>query len=134
MSRLNLEDTVLDMVTKMSDGNIGAVGAMSLIINSISEIDPQVAGGGMTTLMILDDWGIYSTSIYILFNDKCDGDTRKFLMLMRAVQLGFLPQETIQKLAADQRREFNLTDEEFEELDKKVCSELVDFQKPIVKE
>ena len=50
-------------------------------------------------------------------------------MLIRSVQLGLLSESKLQELGADQRREINLTDEEFSNLDKKVCERLKDFQK-----
>ena len=80
----------------------------------------------------MDTWEIYGSSIYILWNDRCDRDVRKLLMLIRATQLGFFSHTKLQQMAADQRRTINLTEEEFTELDKKVCEQLEDFAKPEV--
>jgi hypothetical protein len=50
-------------------------------------------------------------------------------MLLRAAQLGFLPPTKLQEMAADQMYKVNLTDEEFAELDAKVCKALPKFRK-----
>lgn len=130
MSRIELTDNVMDMMVKMSEGNPGALTTMMQIMEKHQDIDPQAAMGGVGAIMILDTWEIYGTDIYILFNDKCDRDMRRMLLLMRATQLGHFPESKLRNLAADQMREINLTAEEWEELDKKVCDELKDFAKP----
>ncbi len=129
-SRIELTDSPQQVLTKMSDGNPGALMAMMEIIEKGDAIDPQAFAGGLGAIMILDTWEIYGSSIYVLFNDKCDRDVRKMLMLMRATQLGHFSQTKLQKMAADQSREINLTDEELADLDAKVCEQLENFQKP----
>lgn len=83
--------------------------------------------GGIGAVMILDTWEIYGTDIYVLWNDKCNRDVRQMLMIMRATQLGFFSHERLQEMASDQMRQINLTDEEWEDLDNKVCERLEDF-------
>ena len=127
--RIGLHDTGMDVVLKMAEGNPGALAALSEIMRKGVEIDPQCAFGGLGPMFQFDTARIYGSDIYILFNDKCDRDVRKLLMLCRAVQLGFLPQSKLVEMAKDQRRQINLTDDEFAELDKKVCDFLPEFQK-----
>jgi len=127
MSRITLDDNVMSMIVKMSDGNPGALTAMIEIINKHASIDPQAIMGGIGAIMILDTWEIYGTDIYILFNDKCDRDARKMLMLMRATQLGNFSHVKLQQMASDQMRKINLSDEEWKEQDDYVCSALEDF-------
>jgi len=128
MSKLTLEDTFITTITKMSDGNLGAINALMQTAENLKRIDPQCVDVIML-LLFLDDMEIYGTDIYVLYNDKCNKDIRKFLMLMRAVQFGFLPQIKLKEMSKDQMREINLTEEEFNDLDDKVCAELEEFLK-----
>ena len=129
MCRIQLTDTGVDAIAKMSDGNPGAITAMMMIMKEHDSIDPQAMMGGIGAIMILDTWEIYGTEIYILWSDKCDRDVRKMLMLMRATQLGFFSQVKLKQMAEDQMGEVDLTDEERAELDQKVCDRLTDFKR-----
>ena len=127
MSRIQLTDSTIDALVKMAEGNPGAIAAITDIMNSADDIDPQSAFGPMSAILMLDTWGIYSTDIYIIYNDKCNRDVRRMLMLFRATQLGLFSESKLQQMAADQRREINLTTEEWDDLDSQVCSQLKDF-------
>lgn len=129
MDRIQLTDNIMDVMVKMSDGNPGAIQALMDIHENGAAIDPQGFLGGLGAIMILDTWDIYGTDIYILWNDKCNKDVRKMLMIMRACQLGFLSHVKLQQMAADQMREVNLTDEEWSDFDEQVCGRLPEFQR-----
>lgn len=125
--RITLKDTLITATLKIADGNPGAMQALADLMANTEAIDPQSALGKLGPLLSLDTHGIYGTDIYILYNDKCDRDARKMLMLLRAVQLGFLGERKLKELAGDQIREVNLTSDEWESLDSKVCEELDGF-------
>lgn len=127
MSRIELTDTGMDVIMKMTEGNPGAIMAMTEIVREHDKIDPQAISGGIGALMSLDGYEIYGTDIYILFSDKCNRDVRRMLMLMRATQLGIFSHLKLKEMAADQSRQVNLTEDEFAELDQKVCEKLTDF-------
>lgn len=127
--RIQLTDTTMEAIIKMAEGNPGAVQALCALLEHHNKIDPQAMLGGMGAILMLDGWGIYGSSIYILFSDKCKRDVRKMLLLMRAAQLGFLPVSRIKEMAADQARKIELTPEEWLEIDEKVCGELEEFAK-----
>jgi hypothetical protein len=129
MSRIKLGDGFIDVLKNMSEQNPGATGVLLEIFREAKIIDPQSAGGGFGPILSLDAEKIYGSHIYILYNDKCDRDIRKLCLLLRAVQLGFFPGSRLRELAADDMREINLSDKEWEEIDKKVCDKLKDFQK-----
>jgi len=129
MSRIKLEDSTMDALVKMVNGNPGAIAALMDIIKYGDDIDPQGALGGMGAILGLDTWEIYGSDIYILWNDKCKRDVRRMLMIMRATQLGHFSHEKLKAMAADQRREINLTEDEWEEQDKFVCEFLPEFKK-----
>ena len=67
--------------------------------------------------------------IYIIWNDKCQRDARKVAVLLRAVQLGILPVLKLKSMAEDQMRQVDLSGEEWEEIDTKVCDQLKCFQR-----
>lgn len=127
MARIKLEDTVQDVLVKMSDGNPGAISCMMAILQEHDKIDPQAFMGGLGAILLFDTYEIYGTNIYILFSDKCGRDVRKMLMLMRATQLGYFSHLRLREMASDQMREINLTDTEWKELDDKVCETLKEF-------
>lgn len=129
MSRIGLTDTAISAIMKMSEGNPGAVTAMMDILDKHDEIDPQAMFGGLGAIMTLDTWEIYGSDIYVLWGDKCQRDVRKLLMVMRACQLGFLSHTKLQAMAGDQERLIDLTDDEYKDLDHKVCEQLKDFMK-----
>lgn len=129
MSRIELTDQIIDIVSKMSDGNPGAITAMMEVLSKGKTIDPQGMGGGLGTILMLDTLEIYGTEIYILWNDKCDRDAREFMMLIRANQLGFLPEESLKVMAKDQMNQVILTVEETDTLNEQVCERLPEFQK-----
>lgn len=130
MGKVKLDDTDMDAILKVAGGNPGAIMAIAEILNNSVAIDPQNVLGGLGLVLVLDEWEIYGTDIYILFNDKCNRDVRQMLMMMRAVQLGFLPLAKLKEMASDQMMKVNLTDDEWEELDKKVCDRLDGFMRP----
>lgn len=129
MSKLDFNDTFQSAVSKLSDGNPGAIGAMMDIAIKTPEIDPQCAFGEFGPLLSLDTHEIYGSDIYILYNDKCDRNARNVHVLLRAVQLGIMEESQLQALAADQMRSVNLSDEEFNQFDKEVCDQLDEFQR-----
>jgi hypothetical protein len=128
-SKIQLEDSIQDIIVKMSDGNPGAVTTLIEVIKNGEKIDPQSAFAGVGSILLLDSFGIYGSSIYILYNDKCNKNIRKFIMLLRAVQLGFIRVDRLKELAEDQTRQINLSDEEWGDIGIKVCEILEDFAK-----
>jgi hypothetical protein len=130
MSRIELTDSPFDMIVKMCEGNPGAMSALMDMIKEGEKIDPQGVMGGIGSILLLDTWEIYGTDIYILWSDKCQRDCRKFLMILRACQMGNFPLTKLKEMAADQAGAVDLTDAEWQEQDDWLCENLVEFQKP----
>ena len=128
MTRIQLADNTMTIVTKMSDGNPGALAALCEILKLGTEIDPQGMMGGLGAILGLDTLGIYGSDIYILWSDQCHKDTRELLMLLRANQLGFVSSDKIVANAKDQMREVKFAQEEMDDFNQKVCAQLPDFQ------
>lgn len=128
-TRIELTDTMMSALVKMAEGNPGAIAALSDTCQKAAAIDPQSSFGMLSPILSLDTHGIYGSSIYVLWNDVCGRDARKLLMLLRAVQLGFLAESRLITAAADQSRGKHFTAEELAKLDAKVCTALDGFQR-----
>ena len=59
--RIELTDSFLDMVMKMSEGNPGAVTALMELFTKYEAIDPESAFGGISPILSFDTHGIYGT-------------------------------------------------------------------------
>lgn len=126
MSKIQLTDNMLEIVTKMSAGNVGAVTVLVQLFQNNGEIDPDSALGPLGTILSMDDLGIYGSAIYILYKDKCKGSIRDLIMLFRAYQLGFISQNEIIAASEDQSRTINI---DLDSLNTQVCERLESFSK-----
>lgn len=129
MAKIDLSDNIHSAILKMSDGNFGAVNALTELATKTQEIDPENGLGPFGNLINLDSFEIYGTDIYILFNDKCGCDIRKMCLILRATQLGFFPVAKLKEVCSDQSRSINISDEEFLGIEKEALERLPDFQK-----
>lgn len=104
MSKINLQDTILEVLTKMSNGNPGATVALFELVEHNEEVDPDDFMKQMGSVLSLDTYGIYGTDIYILFNDICNKDVVKMIAVLRATQLGFFSAATLKDACSRQDR------------------------------
>ena len=128
-TRLELSDNYMDIVMKMSEGNPGAMTALMELAGVSPTVDPQSALGILGPAISLDTHGIYGSDIYILWSDKCGRDSRRMLLLLRSVQLGFNSEAWLKSLAEDQTYSVMISDEEWESMEEKVCGQLEQFMK-----
>ena len=104
-SRLDLTDNINTILSKMADGNIGALTVLMQMVDPKNDrIDSDNALGGIGHILALDGYGIYGTDIYVLHNDICGSKLNKTIAVIRAVQLGLLSRETLQQACARQDR------------------------------
>lgn len=96
--RIELGDSPQDAVVKMSDGNPGAINVMMSIILKGGAIDPKAFLGGLGVILSLDTHGIYGPDIWILFKDVCKQNIGHMLGVLRAVQLGIIPESTMKAM------------------------------------
>lgn len=101
-ARINPNDETVNALVKMADGNPGAAVAIGQILKRANEIDPEMALGGLNYILLLDEYGIYGTDIYVLFSDICDKDLAKMLAVIRATQLGILDPKLLSAACAQQ--------------------------------
>jgi hypothetical protein len=101
--RIELNDSTMDVVMKMSDGNPGAMQVIMQMLQP-NDIDPDNGLGGLGPILLLDTYGIYGTDIYILHSDICDRDLVKTLAVLRATQLGIFSERTLKDACHRQDR------------------------------
>jgi hypothetical protein len=88
--KIDLQDSILDVITKMSEGNPGAVTVCLNIIKNGEAIDPDNALGGLGIILSLDTLGLYGPNIWMLFKDVCESDLAQMLAVLRGWQLGMI--------------------------------------------
>jgi hypothetical protein len=126
--RLALTDSMMDVYMKMSDGNPGGLNVLMGLMKESETIDPE-GGSGLMKILQLDNLGIYGSAIYCICSDKCGRDLRKFILLLRAVQLGFFDRSRLIELAKDQRRELTISKDEWCDMEVRVTEFLPAFAK-----
>ncbi len=128
MSRIGLNDNTTDVLSKMSEGNPGALSAMMECLADKGKTDPNAFMGGLGVLLSLDTLEIYGSDIYVLWSDICDKDTVKFIASIRAHQLGFISGLLLQD--ASSRQDYSGKDLiDVDSLYNQVCERLPDFDK-----
>jgi len=95
MTKLDLNDSVEDIIIKMSEGNPGAISVCMMMYTKGGAIDPDALFGGLGGVLSLDSLGIYGSKIWMLFKDVCKQDLVKTSAMLRAWQLGFVPKATL---------------------------------------
>lgn len=103
-SRIQLTNSMMEILTKMSEGNPGAVTTLIEMIQVNKAIDPDSAFGEFSAILGLDSFGIYGTDIYILHNDICERDMVKTIAVLRSIQLGMFPREILKDACHRQDR------------------------------
>jgi hypothetical protein len=91
-TRIELTDTPMDVIVKMSEGNPGAMTVLINLFKEGGEIDPDAAFGGLASVLDLDSHGIYGSRIWCLFKDVCGQDLTATVGVLRGCQLGLLPE------------------------------------------
>lgn len=94
-TRIELNDTPTDVITKMSGGNPGALTVCMDILTRGEKIDPDGAFGGLGALLSLDTHGIYEHRIWMFYKDVCGEDLPTMIAVVRACQLGILNVNTL---------------------------------------
>ena len=95
-TRIELNDTVADVVGKLSENVPGATAVCTSILNESEYIDPDGTFGGFGILLLLDTFNIYGRRIWNLYKDVCKEDLIKTIAVIRACQLGILKRDKLQ--------------------------------------
>ena len=70
-NRVQLSDTILDVITKMVEGNPGALAVLCGVLN-------RHPNDGLLYILRLDTLGIYGPRIWMLMKDVCGEDIEEF--------------------------------------------------------
>lgn len=128
MARLSIQDDMITNIHKMVDGNPGATFVLSQVFNNANIVDPDNNMGRLGPIFLLDTFGIYGPNIWVLWKDHCGADLSKFLLLLRATQLGFFPVTELQRLSNERNNEFSIDNESLEEFKSLVSSHVPSFK------
>jgi len=100
-------------ISRLCQSNPGCIRSLVELVECYGPVhNPHIEALGLFHL--LDEFEIYGTEIYILWNDKCNQDIEKFILLIRATQFNIVTLKNLKRMAEDQRRQFNFTDKDFE--------------------
>lgn len=89
MSKIQLTDTIMDIMVKMSEGNPGA---LTCLMEMIKKKDWYII-----MILHLDTLELYGSKLYMLWNDCCDRDLVKMELVLRNNQMGKLSKEDIHR-------------------------------------
>ncbi len=93
--RIEITDTVQDVVLKLAGGNPGAIRVCVELLKDSESIDPDNILGGLGVLMSLDTLGIYESDIWLLYKDVCGERLAAMVAVLRGLQLGLVGQHAV---------------------------------------
>lgn len=130
-TRIELNDTLHDIVLKLGEGHIGAISVLAKMSTQGDEIDPDDFLKGLGSVLFLDTLGIYGYKVWFLYKDICKESILNTIGILRAVQLGIFPADRLQKIISteDAGGRINMPDGLLEELIAKVQARLPSFAK-----
>ena len=96
-TRIEGQDTMMDVFTKLAEGNPGALTVCMQLYKETAAIDPQSAMPEVINLLALDTLGIYGSRIWQLYKDFCQEDIVNVMAVLRAHQLGLLQKISIDR-------------------------------------
>ena len=94
-TRIEMTDTMFDVIRKMTEGNPGAMHVCVSLLKEGVRIDPDDFMGPMGAILQLDTFGIYGPRIWQLYSDVCGSNLTKAAAMLRAVQLGLLREKEL---------------------------------------
>lgn len=121
-TKIQMTDSTMDMMVKMSEGNPGALTVCMRILQQTRQIDPDNALEGLGPIFALDTLNLYGSKIWMLYKDVCGEDVSRMLALLRGNQLGFVTDEQIQHAVENYGEGIDLSD-----VCKKVTDRLPNF-------
>ena len=95
--RIGMTDSAMDICTKMSEGNPGALTVIIDMLTKGETIDPDSWCGGLGSILALDSHGIYGSRIWMLYKDVCKENLVNTIAVLRACQLGHISEATLQQ-------------------------------------
>lgn len=85
----------MEAMIAFAGGNPGAITVLLKLCSENSKIDPDCAWAEFGPLISLDSYDIYEERIWMLYKDVCGENVVNTLACLRAMQLGLVPESTI---------------------------------------
>ena len=101
---------MLEVMTKMSEGNPGALTVCCRILKEGEQIDPDNVMGGLGIILSLDSLGLYGPKIWMLFKDVCGSDLAQMVAVLRGWQLGMLSEAQVRHAVENHGDGINIAD------------------------
>ena len=95
LCRIQATDDLKSIVIKLSEGNPGGLTVMMSLIEKTQSIDSDAGLGPLAHILQLDSYGIYGSRIWMFYKDTCGCNLESMIAVLRAVQLGKLPESTM---------------------------------------
>jgi hypothetical protein len=94
MTKVVGEDSIMDVIIKISEGNPGA---MVCITQMLQYEDWYSNVPGALMVLQLDSLEVYGEKLYMLWNDCCNQDMKQLELVLRNWQTGYLTKEEIHR-------------------------------------
>ena len=126
--RITLEMSAINAIITLSEGNPGALTALMDIATNYTKVDPDSVLRSFTPLLALDNMSIYGSRVWILYKDICASNPGLVAIIVRAVQLGILPDSKVHAaIGAVATRQPNVEPIDFPDLKRKIQQKLPNF-------
>lgn len=122
-TKIQLNDSMQEILFKMSEGNPGALTLCLTILEKGHEIDPDCAMGGLGAILGMDSLGLYAHKIWMLYKDVCGCNLPVMLAVLRGHQLGLVSEQDLLNAVSNHGAGINL-----DEICAKVAERLPKFQ------
>lgn len=93
MSKIQLTDSTMEILYKMSEGNPGAISILTKLLSK--ETTQELVDSIMNVILPLDTLGVYGSKLYMLWVDACDNNTDKVKKVIELWRTGKLTREEI---------------------------------------
>ncbi|MFA5071158.1 MAG: hypothetical protein WC511_02195 [Candidatus Pacearchaeota archaeon] len=90
-----MKDNLITLLSKMAEGNPGAITVLMLLFRDEPRIDPMCAFIGLGAILHLDSMELYGSNIWILYKDICGESIEKVIGVLRLVQCGKFSEEKL---------------------------------------
>lgn len=116
MSKLQLTDSTMEILDKMSEGNPGALSILTTLL--FKETAEELVDSVMHIILPLDTLGVYGSKLYMLWTDACDKNTDKVKKVIELWRIGKITKEEIhENLNQGYAKPFDQVEEFFKKKD-----------------
>ena len=84
MSKINYNDTIIEVITKLSEGNPGALSVLSELIESYNGDTLKL----LPEYLTIDSMELYGSQLYMLWNDCCNRKIEKVKKVLELYRKG----------------------------------------------